>query len=175
MKLQLLQGWCSLSINKGEGGVWGGPQLLPGERSGCHLLVTTECEVYSLNTALSVCTFLSSCEIDNFSCSHCDVTTRRLSPRSGLLSTVQGGRWTQLEDRGYSWPASTSPGAWSVITPVLLSSPALRPWLTTLQGHHTDNTKTSVATVDSISTLPVPRYKPDEYLHSTVHGARLLP
>ena len=80
---------------------------------------STECEVYSINTALSVCTFLSSCEIYNFSCSHCDVTTRQLSPRSGLLSTVQGGRWTQLEDRGYSCPASTSPGAWSVITPVM--------------------------------------------------------
>ena len=67
----------------------------------------------------------------------------------------------------------------TVITPVLLSSPALRPWLTTLQGHHMDNTKTSVATVDSryihSAGMPVPRYKPDEYLHSTVHGARLLP
>ena len=50
----------------------------------CHLLCleTAECEVYSLNSALSVCTLLSSCESPDFSCSHCVTGTRQCSPLS---------------------------------------------------------------------------------------------
>ena len=44
----------------------------------CHLrcLETEECQVFSLNTALSVCTLLSSCHTPDFSCSHCVTSPR---------------------------------------------------------------------------------------------------
>ena len=44
----------------------------------CHLLClqSPDCEVYSLNSGLSVCTLLSSCRTPDFSCSHCVTGTK---------------------------------------------------------------------------------------------------
>ena len=61
----------------------------------CHLhcLENTECEVYSLNTALSVCTLLSSCETPDFSCSHCVTGTKYCQGDCPPLRSHYGGSW----------------------------------------------------------------------------------
>ena len=58
-----------------------------------HCLESSECEFYSLNSALSVCTLLSSCRTPDFSCSHC-MTGPKVCPGdcSPLLSDY-GGTW----------------------------------------------------------------------------------
>ena len=47
----------------------------------CHLhcLAAPDCQVYSLNTELEVCTLLSSCLTPDLSCSHC-ITAHKYCP-----------------------------------------------------------------------------------------------